>query len=150
MTRDEAMMVFRDAISAGQALAPFAGEEAAATVIQQAFAERDGEIERLREALDKANGAHWFYYGDDCSSDMCRDSIHECIDEDFGWDNRPEGSHVLQISGARPVPDMWIALHYFTEAEKDARQDDEDYTSTVHKTADEARQALAAKGDSRG
>ena len=43
MTRDEAMMVFRDAISAGQALAPFAGEEAAATVIQQAFAERDGE-----------------------------------------------------------------------------------------------------------
>ena len=45
MTRDEAMMVFRDAISAGQALAPFAGEEAAATVIQQAFAERDGEID---------------------------------------------------------------------------------------------------------
>ena len=28
--------------------------EAAATVIQQAFAERDGEIERLRDALDKA------------------------------------------------------------------------------------------------
>ena len=54
MTRDEAMMVFRDAISAGQALAPFAGEEAAAAVIQQAFAERDGEIERLRDALDKA------------------------------------------------------------------------------------------------
>lgn len=42
--RDEAMMVFRDAISAGQALAPFAGEEAAATVIQQAFAERDGRL----------------------------------------------------------------------------------------------------------
>lgn len=51
MTRDEAMMVFRDAISAGQALAPFAGEEAAATVIQQAFAERDGEIAMLTEAL---------------------------------------------------------------------------------------------------
>lgn len=28
--------------------------EAAAAVIQQAFAERDGEIERLRDALDKA------------------------------------------------------------------------------------------------
>lgn len=54
MTRDEAMMVFRDAISAGQALAPFAGEEAAATVIQQAFAERDGEIERLREVMSRA------------------------------------------------------------------------------------------------
>ncbi len=49
MTRDEAMMVFRDAISAGQALAPFAGEEAAATVIQQAFAEREvGMIEALK------------------------------------------------------------------------------------------------------
>jgi len=49
MTREEAMMVFRDAISAGQALAPFAGEEAAATVIQQAFAEREvGMIEALK------------------------------------------------------------------------------------------------------
>lgn len=49
MTRDEAMMVFRDAISAGQALAPFAGEEAAATVIQQALAEREvGMIEALK------------------------------------------------------------------------------------------------------
>ena len=49
MTRDEAMMVFRDAISAGQALAPFAGDEAAATVIQQAFAEREvGMIEALK------------------------------------------------------------------------------------------------------
>ena len=35
MTRDEAMKVFRDAISAGQALAPFAGEEAAATAIRK-------------------------------------------------------------------------------------------------------------------
>ncbi len=49
MTRDEAMKVFRDAISAGQALAPFAGEEAAATVIQQALAEREvGMIEALK------------------------------------------------------------------------------------------------------
>ena len=49
MTRDEAVKVFRDAISAGQALAPFAGEEAAATVIQQAFAEREvGMIEALK------------------------------------------------------------------------------------------------------
>jgi hypothetical protein len=104
------------------------------------------ENERLREALGKANEAHWFYYGNDCSSEQCRFSIHECIDEDFEWDNRPVGDHVLQIAGARPVPDMWVALHYFTEAEMDERQDDEPYTYTVHATEEEARAALA--GDS--
>ena len=116
-------------------------EEAADLIETQAR-----EIERLRVALSKADEAHWFYYGDDCSSEQCRFSIHECIDEDFEWDNRPVGDHVLQIAGARPVPDMWVSLHYFTEEEKDARQDDEPYAYTVHATEEEARAALA--GDS--
>jgi len=105
----------------------------------------EAEVERLRGALRKADEAHWFYYGDDCSSDQCRFSIHECIDEDFEWDNRPVGDHVLQIAGARPVPDMWVALHYFTNAEKDDRQDDEPYTYTVHATEEEARATLGEK-----
>lgn len=100
------------------------------------------EIERLREALKEA---HWFYLGDDCSSDQCRFGIDECISEDFEWDNPAKGDHVLQISGARPVPDMWVALHYFTDAEKDERDDDEPYDYTVHATEEEARAAL---GDS--
>ena len=56
MTRDEAMKVVRllttahnNAVRCGKNT-----DEAKATVIQQAFAERDGEIERLRDALDKA------------------------------------------------------------------------------------------------
>lgn len=102
------------------------------------------EIEKLRGKLRHANEAHWFYYGDDCSSDACRMDIHECIDEDFEWDNKPEGDHVLLISGARPVPDMWVALHYFTEEEKDARQDDEPYTYTVHATQAEAEEMIEA------
>ena len=102
------------------------------------------EIEKLREALRHANEAHWFYYGDDCSSDACRMDIHECIDEDFEWDNKPEGDHVLLISGARPVPNMWVALHYFTEEEKDARQEDEPYTYTVHATQAEAEEMIEA------
>lgn len=53
MTRDEAMKVLQDALAAGQALVPFAAEEAFAAVIQQAFAERDGEIERLREHISE-------------------------------------------------------------------------------------------------
>ena len=55
MTRDEAMKVWRDAVDAydlafcpGPSDAP---NDAAATVIQQAFAERDGEIAMLTEAL---------------------------------------------------------------------------------------------------
>ena len=69
MTRDEAMKVWLEAcersneawFEAGEQLNDPEGDaqsgfsnEAAATVIQQAFAERDGEIERLRDALDKA------------------------------------------------------------------------------------------------
>ena len=97
--------------------------------------ELEAENARLREA-------HWFYLGDDCSSDACRFGIDECISEDFEWDNAARGDHVLQISGARPVPDMWVALHYYTDAEKDARNDDESYTYTVHATEEAARAAL--------
>lgn len=100
------------------------------------------ENEQLRDKLAKANEAHWFYFGDDCSSNQCRFSIDECIDEDFEWGNRAQGDHVFLVSGARPVPDVWVALHYYTNAEKDARGDDEQYTFTVHDSEEEARQAL--------
>ncbi|CAB4140514.1 hypothetical protein UFOVP406_31 [uncultured Caudovirales phage] len=102
------------------------------------------ENERLREALKEA---HWFYLGDDCSSDQCRFGIDECISEDFEWGNPARGDHVLQISGARPVPDMWVALHYFTDAEKDERDDDDPYAYTVHATEEEARAALGEPTD---
>lgn len=100
------------------------------------------EILDLRTKLAKANSAEWFYYGDDCSSDQCRFDINDCISEDFEWDNTPEGDHVLKISGARATPDMWVALHYFTEAEKDDRGDDEPYAFTVHASEEEARAAI--------
>lgn len=105
------------------------------------------EVERLREENAQLKGAHWFYLGDDTSSENCRFDIGECISEDFEWDNRPEGKHVLQISGARPVPDMWVALRYYTENEKDTRADDEPYTFTVHETKESAQAALAREGE---
>jgi len=103
----------------------------------------EAENARLREELRKAKQPHWFYFGDGCESDSCRDCIDECISEDFEWDNKPEGDHVLLISGARPVADMWVALHYYTEAEKDARDSDDEYTYTVHDSEEAARAALA-------
>lgn len=127
-------------------LAHSKGMPAAATeamlLMQDRIDAQAAEIERLREALRLSNEAHWFYLGDDCSSDQCRFSIDECIDEDFEWDNRPQGNHVLQISGAKPVPDMWVALHYFTDAEKDERGEDNPYDYTVHATEEAARAAL--------
>lgn len=67
MTRDEAMAIYKKADRAGEEAyfgirrpgsdddneAREAGLIAAATVIQQAFAERDGEIERLCDALER-------------------------------------------------------------------------------------------------
>ena len=115
----------------------------AASLIAELSAERE-MADRLAEENRILRQAHWFYLGDDCSSENCRFDIHECISEDFEWDNKPEGNHVLQISGARQVPDMWVALHYFTESEKDEREDDEEYAFTVHETEEAAKSALAA------
>lgn len=133
-----------------------AADESTHTPALMALTASHAEAAELRarvEALEEENArlkarlkaAEWFYYGDECSSDQCRDSIDECIDEDFRWDNKPEGDHVLLVSGARPVPDMWVALHYYTEAEKDERGSDDEYAYTVHATEDEARQALGTQ-----
>ena len=145
---EHAMKVWREALQAGQQDWPKPiDDRAAAAVIAADRAGLVARIEELEGTLRKANEPQWFYLGDDCSSDQCRFCIDECISEDFEWDNHRNGDHVLHISGARPVPDMWVALHYFTDAEKDERQDDEPYAYTVHATEDEARTALGASHD---
>ena len=105
MTRDEAMKVVRllttahnNAVRCGKNT-----DEAKATVIQQAFAERDGEIERLREALRDMADAVAVYSQQPVEATRQRPRIHQ--DQ---WDQ------IAMICG------------------------------------DMLRQALAAKGDSRG
>jgi len=145
----EAVEIWRAACIAygGVSIEDGEGEMLAARVIKEALRARDERIAELEERLRKSNEANWFYLGGDCSLEQCRFCIDECISEDFEWYNAPKGDHVLQISGARPVPDMWISLHYFTEAEMDERQDDEPYAYTVHATEEEARAALKEKND---
>ena len=114
-------------------------EEAADLIETQAR-----EIERLKNMLKP----QWFYHGEDQSSDQCRFSPYEVIDEDFfGWGERKkEGPHLVHISTAMPGPDIWAVVRVLTEEEMDARDDDEPWLIEEYDTEEEARAALA--GDS--
>ena len=111
MTLDEATGIWMASFNAWCAHPLPANErvarEAAATVIQQAFAERDGEIERLREALKPL------------------------VFFDMGKDEDEGAPFTTQ--------DVWETIF------KDRVQDWFDFADI-----EAARQALAAKGDSRG
>jgi len=98
------------------------------------------ENTRLRKYVDP----EWFYLAGDMSSDRCRFSVHEVIDEDWLWDNRAEGSAVVQIETATRCPDIWALVHFFTNEEKDARQSDDEYEIVEFATEEEAQAALAA------
>jgi len=131
MTREEAMMVFRDAISAGQALAPFAGEEAAATVIQQAFAERDGEM--FGGVL---NDDLRFILGQPCFVFIRHAQI---------W--RAAGHKLPQQAEDEQAFFIGRMLHHYLTVPSEWR---ESWAEECEAVQNEARQALAAKGDSRG
>ena len=139
MTQDYAELSFGDAHPT-QAMTMQPDDWLALNEIVAALTAQADEIERLR----KLARPQWFYYGDDCSSDQCRDSVHECIDEDFLWGNNAEGSHVLEISTATNLPTIWALVRFFTEDEKNARDSDDDYEVTEFASEDEARAALKA------
>ena len=107
----------------------------------------EAEVKRLREELCLIKRGEWFYLAGDMSSDSCRFSPYEVIDEDWLYNNRAEGSHVIQIEVATRLPDIWCAVRFFTDAEKEARQSDDEYELTEHATEEEARAALGASHD---
>jgi len=115
-----------------------------ADVLRNRIETQAREIERLREMLKP----QWFYHGEDQSSDQCRFSPYEVIDEDFfGWGERKkEGPHLVHISTAMPGPDIWAVVRVLTEEEMDARDDDEPWLIEEYDTEEKARAALA--GDS--
>lgn len=102
------------------------------------LAELEAEIARLQTQYQP----EWFYLAGDMSSDKCRFAPSEVIDEDWLWDNRAEGSAVVQIETAVRCPDIWCAVHFFTDEDKDARQSDDEYEITEHATEEEARAAI--------
>ena len=107
------------------------------------LANAEQENERLRGMLKP----QWFYAGEDQSSDQCRFSIDEVLEDELcGWGAPKTGKHVVHVSTALPGPDIWVAVHVFTDEEKDARDDDETWNFQEFSTEEEARAALA--GDS--
>lgn len=104
------------------------------------------ELRAENEALRKMTDPTWFYFGNDQSSDQCRFSVHEVIDEDFCWDNRKTGEHVIEIATAGPLPTIWAHVKFLTDEEKDAAETDEDYILTEFSTEEEARTLLAKHG----
>ena len=115
-------------------------------LMQERIAELEAEVARLR----KQCRPEWFYLAGDMSSDRCRFSPHEVIDEDWLYDNRGEGSAVVQIECATQCPDIWLAVRFFTDEEKDQRGSDDDYELTEHETEEEARAALSGKEQTDG
>lgn len=114
-----------------------------------AKARRVEELEAENARLRGMMKPQWFYLGDDQSSDQCRFSPYEVIDEDFfGWGERKKaGQHVVHISTAMPGPDIWAVVSVLTEAEKDARDDDEPWLIEEYGTEAEARVALKENTD---
>ncbi len=91
-------------------------------------------------ALDAGS---WFYPEGDTSSEECRDSPEEVID--YAVEGMEKGEkRVVIIERAIHLPEVFAAVHVFTEDEKDERGSDDDHAHTLHATLEEARAALEA------
>ena len=120
---------------AGVIETPLYDHATVANLLRQ-LAERDADLAKLRPK--------WFYHGDDCSSDQCRFSVAEVIDEDFfSWgEHKAPGKHLVEISAATECPKIWAVVTVLTDEEKDARGDDEPWTVEEFATEEEARTTL--------
>lgn len=112
-----------------------------------ALSQRIAELEAENARLHKLVQPEWFYLAGDMSSDCCRFSVQEVIDEDWLWNNRAEGTAVVQIETAVRCPDIWALVRFFTTEEKDARQSDDDYEITEYASEEAASAALKGGTD---
>ncbi|MGI4744937.1 MAG: hypothetical protein ACRYGI_11575 [Janthinobacterium lividum] len=95
---------------------------------------RPGREVALREG-------EWFYPEGDHSSDESRFSPDEVIDYALEGESV---SRVVCIERAASLPSVYAAVRVWTDAEKDARQSDDDYDYTLFATHEEAQAALLA------
>lgn len=147
-TTDNYARIYQASLAGALVMASYCEETFAKAIVERdrRLAELEAENARLREAAVKF-APQWFYLAGDMSSDKCRFAPSEVIDEDWLWENRAEGSAVVQIETAAPCPDIWCVVRFFTEAEKDERGSDDEYEIVEFASEEEARAALAAMGE---
>lgn len=98
--------------------------------LHQVQAERDAEIERLRNLLKP----QWFYL-EGYSSEECHFSPEEAI----ATLDLTEGHHAVQIDCAGPMPSLHYHVHVRTKGEMDALETDDREVLTVCASEQEAQ-----------
>jgi hypothetical protein len=101
-------------------------------------------IKALEEELAKANEPQWFY--DDRAADEAQSflSAEEAVEYAVfsALEPPPEGTSILEINTSRPCPSVWAVVKVFTDEEREARDDDEEYIVTLCATEAEAEALL--------
>ncbi len=112
---------------------------------QAASAER---IRALEEALAKANEPQWFYDDDADDEGQSFGSAEEAVEYAVFSASKPppEGTSILEINTSRPCPSVWAVVKVFTDEEREARDDNEEYIVTLCATEAEA-EALLKEAD---
>ena len=96
----------------------------------------DPVVERL-----KPDAGSWWYPQGETDSEHCSLDPGEVIDDCYS----PRAvTQVIPLSRAASLPDVYAAVRVWSDAEKDQRDDDEDYSFTLHNSEAEARAALAS------
>jgi hypothetical protein len=106
------------------------------------------KIKALEEALAKANKPRWFYDDDADDEGLSFDSAEEAVEYAVfsASEPPPEGTSILEINTSRPCPSVWAVVKVFTDEEREARDDDEEYIVTLCATKAEA-EALLKEAD---
>lgn len=97
------------------------------TELAKIIAQKDAEIADLKAQLWAARQPTWFYAED---YEQCCFSVDDVID---AYDLLP-GKHVIEVPCARALPDIHCAVHIFSDAEREARHDDDRWIYSEHET----------------
>ena len=89
------------------------------------------------------NAGSWFYPEGDTSSDECRFSPSEVVDN-YAEGLRDGTKGVCVIERAVSLPDIYAAVRVLTDEERDELGEDESHVYTLHATLAEAQAALEA------
>ena len=107
--------------------------------MQMRIAKLEGAI-MARPPIKPDDGSWWYPEGD-TSSDACCHGPSEALESVADGLEQGE-SQVVVLERALALPDVYAALRVFTDAEMDARGDDEPWDFTLHATHQEAAKAL--------